>query len=1602
MTSVDTETLESLKYTSPLSKMNIMDPLAFVIQESTFILSAMRKDNKSNSNPFAAILLNQFLNDTSSNSTSYDEESLNLSSIPNRLKDNNNSNTHHKSINNLNTNNNNNKSFKSKDDDHFISGFVELRSILSQTNDISLIDIITLLQPFLVVIKSPSTSCYITDLAVSSLYKFFNYNIVNKDQSNIVQALSQIVSTLAHCRFEGADQTHDDLLLVKIIQLLEYLVTSDLNNYLTNDSMYEIVSTCFSLAINTRRRDMLRSSAENSLLKITEILFSKLKILESKPEIDHNTKSAAQLEFNNESLHVDTIGRSTPTPSDSQLNDVNEQSNDKKSLNETIEKEPETSVEEEKKDDQEEDNESNVNEIIDQTSESSDELPLSNINDDNTDLSPYGIPCMREFLNHTVDILLPENRYRFTESTRILSLEILIRIIEVTGIHLTKHSQLFSLFADNCCHHIVQIIQNNESTALVNLSMRLFLDFSINYPNHLKVQLELMLTTIINSIISDENIINDELNKFNDSVFEMSKKGKFETNSVTEYEITDLKKKFENGINIQTKEFLIEALSVLWCRSPYLFINLFKSYDCDLERVDLSNKLIKLLCRLSYSDVSLLITSNVPPICLDGVLSFVNGIYDRIKIGMVENVNLDAYTKNNLLIQQYNKKSDFISSVQKWNEKPEKGLIALHEKGFLNDPNDDKEVALFLFTNSGRIDKKKLGELLAKPTKLNLLKEFVGLLDFKNLRPDESLRILLNYFRLPGEAQQIDRIISTFNDRYIQCQDSNDEADEQPKSNGDGDEEEEEKVLPDADAMFVLSFSLIMLNTDLHNPNIKKPMTLEDYQRNLRGCYRGKNFPVWYTEKMYNSIKEKEIIMPEEHKGTAKWFENVWHSLIAEQESKKANELNNSIFDELWTTENGCDIGELLSFDKILFQNNYKNLLSTLVVMFDDATNDSVITKMMSTIEKCAAIAIYFGLEEIVDSIIEITAHLSTLTGVKKSEFANESRDILPLIEINDENDKLKSIYVCDLTILFGRDYRAQLSMIVLFRVLKRYNYKVTKGWYYSIKAILKLFEVGLIDPNIFIDFQKSLNFESLKKSEPEYKLNKSDVFKDNGLFSTFSSYLKVLSAETLEPTHEEIEISIYAIDFVKTLNINNLFLNVLRNTSDTDSMNKLVQILVALLPNKNDQTNRYYVDEVLLLLESIVNYLVVSKNQKLIHQVINKCDSLIENDTSEMKMSTVCRILSYKLILINEGLVKNENNIKLLHSTFNKITSFTTSSRESFIKHGFSILIPLEKLILNEDNWCCKEVIYDSQYWIILRTIASLPKNTNYVFQFISKIVKEHSKLINYNNYMDILGLLDEISAVGAYGAQWEHEYDKLVDSGHKVENKQNPYQELVNIGLNSITLTSELSDVILNNKSFQESINERNEKGQEVVSPWYPLIEAISHQCYNPCRQLRNHALNTLSNLLISNKSIPINELSLDKIIDASCLRLLIELMKPEVNGTDVKGMIKTQRDVIGLACKIILNHDEIKKLGNIIEKIFALTGQLIQKNRNIYPNSGHEDEIIEMLRNLLMIRSADIDLVTLKGYKMDSALKKVVEQVIQETKNQEKPTGEPEPKE
>ena len=127
----------------------------------------------------------------------------------------------------------------------------------------------------------------------------------------------------------------------------------------------------------------------------------------------------------------------------------------------------------------------------------------------------------------------------------------------------------------------------------------------------------------------------------------------------------------------------------------------------------------------------------------------------------------------------------------------------LSKRGFLE--NSPAAVARFLITRKG-LSKQMIGEYLGSinsPFNMAVLTCFAQEMDFSGMHIDTALRKFQTYFRMPGEAQKIERLVEVFSGRYCQCN------------------REIVATLHSSDTVFILAFAIILLNTDLHTPNIK-------------------------------------------------------------------------------------------------------------------------------------------------------------------------------------------------------------------------------------------------------------------------------------------------------------------------------------------------------------------------------------------------------------------------------------------------------------------------------------------------------------------------------------------------------------------------------------------------------------------------------------------------------------------------------------------------------------------------------------------------------------------------------------------------------------
>ncbi|KAJ5344782.1 SEC7-like alpha orthogonal bundle [Penicillium brevicompactum] len=195
------------------------------------------------------------------------------------------------------------------------------------------------------------------------------------------------------------------------------------------------------------------------------------------------------------------------------------------------------------------------------------------------------------------------------------------------------------------------------------------------------------------------------------------------------------------------------------------------------------------------------------------------------------------------------KKIALTNAIQQFNWKPKRGIKALLQEGFIRSEAPEDIASFFLRTD--HIDKAMLGEYLGEgePENIAIMHAFVDLMEFTKRRFVDSLRSFLQHFRLPGEAQKIDRFMLKFAERYT-TQNPN--------------------AFANADTAYVLAYSVILLNTDQHSSKMKgRRMTKEDFVKNNRGINDNQDLPADYLGAIYEEIGSNEIVLDTEQEHAA-------------------------------------------------------------------------------------------------------------------------------------------------------------------------------------------------------------------------------------------------------------------------------------------------------------------------------------------------------------------------------------------------------------------------------------------------------------------------------------------------------------------------------------------------------------------------------------------------------------------------------------------------------------------------------------------------------------------------------------------------------------
>lgn len=845
--------------------------------------------------------------------------------------------------------------------------------------DIHRFDALVLLFPFLQIIQAKGTAAPVTVLALRAIRKFLAYGFIAPDSPRFALALQALSAAITHCQFDISDSAQEEVVLLMILHLMEDMLSGPGGDILSDESVCDMMGRGLTICSRSRFSEVLRRTAEASMVRMCQIIFEDLKHLEVEAG-DESDALDKQTDADMDNVKMDPAANgtdvpATPEPTATPISaDPRQSSSSEKASSST-------------------------------TGEAGRPSTSSSVEDSaSVDLRPYSLPSVRELFRVLVNFLDPHD-HRHPDQMRVMALRIIHVALEVAGPSIARHPALATIAEDQLCAHLFQLVRS-DNMAILQEALIVAGTLLSTCRGVLKLQQELYLSYLVACLhpsvdIPREPGIDPSLYAGIPQAPKLVKPPPSQAGSgrSTPVPVKDRQKLgMEGGTRKpEARQAMVENIGVL-ARMPTFMVELFVNYDCDEDRSDLCEDMIGLLSRNALPDSATWSTTSVPPLCLDALLKFVQFIAERLHDEPVT----EGYPDPEKLRERRQRKKVIVKGTNKFNESPKGGLAYLQDKGVIADVDDPVAVAKFL-KGTSRVNKKVLGEFLSKKGSEAILDAFMDQFDFSGKRVDEALRVLLESFRLPGEAPLIERIVSSFSEKYCAGSGLHDVADK--------------------DAVYILTYAIIILNTDQHNPNVKneKRMTITDFARNLRGQNGGKDFEPQFLQDIFDAIKSNEIILPEEHDNKHA-FDYAWKELLLKTEAAGPLILCNTNI-----------------YDRDMFAATWKPIVATLSYVFMSATDDTVYARVVTGFDECARIAAKHGNSEALDQVIYC---LSLMTTLSTETLSNTSLNTEVQVGEN-------SVMVSELAVKLGRDFRAQLATLVLFRVVTQNEHVIRKSWGY-------------------------------------------------------------------------------------------------------------------------------------------------------------------------------------------------------------------------------------------------------------------------------------------------------------------------------------------------------------------------------------------------------------------------------------------------------------------------------------------------------------------------------------------------------------------------
>ncbi|KAJ3296061.1 GDP/GTP exchange factor for ARF [Rhizoclosmatium sp. JEL0117] len=1570
-----------------------------------------------------------------------------------------------------------------------LAGFARLKARLGLVTDLRDLEPVLLLAPFLEVIKSGDTTGPITGAALAAVEKFIKYRVLDPNHPNLPYAMSVMTHTAANAKFEASDPASDEVVLTRILRLIRVTVMSEAGQKTLDDkAICEMVETAFGMYFQFRVSELLKRSAEQTLIILVQVLFERLsQILKAKDQTDRPKSS-------NSNETTDTATLSAPAAAAASDIMRSLKSRQQKGESETVfasskgdlqpagtadddapvisiadsisaqashSDRPEVVSVGHHHDNSDDENNTDLEIKLDgsddvqkpRTDEGSPENDVDNTNEQQPLLengtadpkhdesappakspaiadqqqttghrvfAPFGLPAILELIRVLVTLMDPRNRNHTDSTHRFVALTLLNVGVEVGGRSLGKWigwgyevelERLTSggeyvitdedkmalackdLVVNELIKYLFQILQNLNMTynsppssnnmTLLSYILRVLLTLFQTSRHYLKFQFEYFLDWIMSKV--DAGVVSWDVNET--ALSSRSENGETirpssvtGTNRVSVASIGQQNVAGRNVLVAEARELLLETM-VQCCRIPGFFTELWVNFDGDEGcRGNLYEEVVRFLSKHTFPDATpggpvTMINHQVQ--CVDGLMLLLKHIWER-RVGgeaIVTTPLADSLyrepTPEELLSVKLRKRL-LSEGAERFNVNPKDGIRFLQDKQLLPTPADPHSIAIFLKTTPG-VNKKLIGEYIAKRGNEDILKTFIKLYNFKGKRLDEGLRLLLESFRLPGEAQLIERVVENFAEGYFQAM-----------------EDTHDHHIADQSSGFVLAFSIILLNTDQHNPQVRKRMTPEDFQRNNRGCNNGKDFDPEYLRAIYDAIKTNEIVMPEEHEGDL-GFSYSWKELM-----KKTETMN-----PLMTAPRG-------SFSKDMFAAVSAATVAAISYAFDSSEDSLTLQKAVVGFHQCASIANLYHMTDVLDNVI---ISLSKTTGLLKDHGKLPPERKLDAQE-GAPGAGETPVRVDPWAVEFGRNYKSQVACVLMFNLAAEYGNSVRAGWKNIIDILGNLFLHSLLPASLLTAdnfIRRGALIPRLKVKEKAPAPRKES---GGGFFMSLTQLLGVggNDDDDLTPTAEELDAERNTFTCIAACRIEDLFL-------DTRFLEEpSLQILLSTVVQASFTSTK------LSQRSSQASLFPNEKNSQAGGEKTGETTQLLNQDGEAVAKPKYSLSVAFYLELLINITFHNRDRLRVVWPVaFELISKILIEGNLEHPPLLERAVVGLMRLLIRMVH---KEDMLP-QVFQAIELITSLPQETISVVAeqlmagFLQLIKTDPSLILRYPKWDAVLHLLSSTSMHFEASRFSLEAACILVSDGSNSSLTADNFGDCVDLLLSFVTSAG---GVILNvgaaagspdgraaamsprvsQKSLHvQAATERAIKALEKVFSlnakipglvtsgsigrertwfafWLPLLSGLGQQCYNPGKEIRQYSLTLLQRSLLSkelettvltpkaNATGVIEDLTTSTLeTGVDCFEnvlfpLLEELLKPEIRKLDASGMDETRMTVAGLLSRIFLQYL------NRLLRYKDLTGLWVKvlDYMNRYVNAGGSEfvseGVLESLKNMLLVLS------------------------------------------